>query len=54
MYVACEGLSNLGHGPNQPTATIIGDYSVTYHHGTLLILSLVEAQEIDHFDQNLA
>ena len=25
VYVACEGLSDLGHGPNQPTATIIGD-----------------------------
>ena len=30
VYVACEGLSDLGHGPNQPTATIIGGYSA-YH-----------------------
>ena len=56
MYVACEGLSDLGHGPNQPTAPIIGEYSASYHHGRL-ILTLVEAR-IDHFpapgDQNLA
>ena len=30
-YVACEGLSDLGHGPNQPTATIIGEYSASCH-----------------------
>src|SRR6056300_1714730 len=45
-YVACEGLSDLGHGPNQPTATIIGWYSASYHHGTV-ILTLVVAR-IDH------
>ena len=28
-------LSDLGNGPNQPTATIIGEYSASYHHGTL-------------------
>ena len=26
MYEACEGLSDLGHGPNQPTASIIGEF----------------------------
>ena len=36
MYVACEGLSDLGNGPNQPTATIIGEHSASYHHGALL------------------
>ena len=43
VYVACEGLSDLGHGPNQPTATIIGEYSASYHHGTP-ILSLVKVR----------
>ena len=52
VYAACEGLSDLVHGPNQPTATIIGEYSASYHHGTL-ILTLVIAQ-IDPSDQNLA
>ena len=52
VYVACEGLSDLGHGPNQPTATIIGWYSASYHHGTV-ILTLVVAR-IDPSDQNLA
>ena len=52
VHVACEGLSDLGHGHNQPTATIIGEYSASYHHGTL-ILTLIRAR-IDHPDQNLA
>ena len=52
MYVACEGLTDLGHGHNQPTATIIGEHSASYHHGTL-ILTLVIAR-IDLSDQNLA
>ena len=26
---------DLGHGPNKPTATIIGEYSASYHHGAL-------------------
>ena len=34
MYVACEGgLSELGNGPNKPTATIICEYSTSYHDG---------------------
>ena len=28
-------LSDLGHGPNKPTATIIGEYTASYHHGAL-------------------
>jgi hypothetical protein len=35
-----------------PTATIIGEYSASYHHGTP-ILTLDKAQ-IDPSDQNLA
>ena len=35
MYDACEGLSDLGNGPNKPTATIIGEYSASYHDGAL-------------------
>ena len=52
VYVACEGLSDLGHGPNQPTATIIGEYSASYHHGAL-IFTLVRVR-ISGSDQNLA
>ena len=29
VYVACEGLSDLGNGPNKPTSTIIGEYSAS-------------------------
>jgi len=35
-YYTCEGLSDLAHGPNQPSATIIGEYSASYHHGALV------------------
>ena len=52
VYVACEGLSYLGNGPNQPTATIIGEYSDSYHHGAL-IFTLVRAR-ISGSHQNLA
>ena len=52
VYVGCEGLSDLNHGPNQPTATIIGEYSASYHHGAL-ISTLVRAR-ISGSDQNLA
>ena len=44
VYVACEGLSDLGIGPNQPTATIIAEYSASYHHGALTF-TLVRARE---------
>ena len=53
MYVASEGLTDLGHGRNQPTATIIGEYSVSCHHGTL-ILTVVFARIDPSSDQNLA
>ena len=52
VYVACEGLSDLGNGPNQPTTTIIGEYSDSYHHGAL-IFTLARAR-ISGSDQNLA
>jgi len=40
VYAACQGLSDLGNGPNQPTATIIGEYSASLQHAAP-ILSLV-------------
>ena len=55
MYVACEGLSDLGHGRNQPTATIIGQYIASYHDGApILILVVVQIDPSLAFDQNLA
>ena len=35
-YYTCEGLSDLANGPNQPSATLIGEYSASYHHGALI------------------
>ena len=52
MHVACEGLSDLGIGPNKPTATIIGGYSASLQDGAL-ILSLVRARN-SGFDKNIA
>ena len=52
MYVACEGMSDLGNGPNKPTATIIGQYSASSHDGAL-ILSLVRVRNSGS-DKNLA
>ena len=52
MYAAYEGLSDLGHGHNKPSATIIGEYSASCHHGAL-IFTLVRAR-ISDSDQNLA
>ena len=45
MCVAGEELSDLGNGngPNQPTATIIGQHSASYHHGALTF-TLVRAR----------
>ena len=43
MHVACEGLSDLGNGPNKPTATIIGEYSASLQDAAL-ILSLVRVR----------
>ena len=41
MHVACEGLSDLANGPNKPTATIIGEYSASFHHGTLILTMVI-------------
>ena len=48
----CRGLSDLGIGPNKPTATIIGEYSASYHHGALI--STWFRARISGSDQNLA
>ena len=37
VYVACKGLSDLGNGPNKPTATIIGGYSASLQDGALIL-----------------
>ena len=47
-----KGLSDLGNGPNKPTATIIGVYSASYHDGAL-IFTLVKAR-ISGSGKNLA
>ena len=52
VYEVCEGLSDLGNGPNKPTATIIGEYSASLQGGAL-ILSLVRARNSGS-DKNLA
>ena len=52
VHVACEGLSDLGHGPNQPTATIIGEHSASYYDGALT--STWFRVRISGSDQNLA
>ena len=52
MYVAFEGLSDLGNGPNQPSPTIIGEYSASYYDD-VLISTLVVAS-IPGSDRNLA
>ena len=52
MYAACQGLSDLGNGPNQPTATIMGEDSASLQHAAL-ILSLVRARN-SGFDKNIA
>ena len=52
MYVAYKGLSDLGNGPNKPTATIIGEYSAALQDGAV-ILSLVRVR-ISGSDKNLA
>ena len=52
MHVACKGLSDLGDGPNKPTASIIGEYSASLQGGAL-ILSLVRARNSGS-EKNLA
>ena len=51
MYVACEGLTDLGIGHNKPTATIIGGYSASLQGGAL-ILSLVHQKAISGYSVN--
>ena len=46
VYIACEGLPELGHGHNQPTATIIGEYSASYHNGNHWYLLLWSGREL--------
>ena len=53
MYVACKGLSDLGNGPNKPTATIIGEFSASLQDAALLF-TLVRARIISDSDKNLA
>ena len=36
VYVACKGLSDLGNGPNKPTATIIGECSASLQDAALV------------------
>ena len=50
MCVACEGLSDLGHGPNKPPATVNGEYSASYHDGAL-IYPLAPRQESQDLTQ---
>ena len=38
QHTACEGLSDLGIGPNKPAATIIGESSAPYNDGALTYL----------------
>ena len=53
MYVACEGLSDLGNGPNKSTATIIGEYSASLQDAALVLFTLDIARFSDS-DKNLA
>ena len=46
MYVACEGMSDLGNGPNKPTATIIGECSDSLQDAAL-VFTLVRARISD-------
>ena len=46
VYVACKGLSDLGNGPNKPTATIIGEYSASLQDAAL-VFTLVRTRISD-------
>ena len=52
MCVACKGLSDLGNGPNKPTATIIGECSASLQDAAL-VFTLVGVR-ISDSDKNLA
>ena len=51
-YTTCEGMSDLGDGPNKPSASIIGEYYAPYHDGALT--STWFRVRISGSDQNLA
>ena len=54
VYAACKGLSDLGNGPNKPTATIIGECSASLQDAAL-VFTLVRARISDSYkNQNLA
>ena len=46
VYVACNGLSDLGNGPNKPTATIICECSASLQ-GAALVVTLVRVRISD-------
>ena len=52
MYVACEGLSDLSHGSNKPTATIIGEYSASLQDAALVFT--LDIARFSDSDKNLA
>ena len=52
VYVACKGLSDLGNGPNKPTATIFCEYNASLQDAAL-VFTLVRAR-ISDSDNNLA
>ena len=52
VYVACKGLSDLGNGPNKPTATIIGEYSASSHLEALVFT--LDIARFSDSDKNLA
>ena len=52
VCVACKGLSDLGNGPNKPTATIIGEFSASLQDAAL-VFTLVGVR-ISDSDKNLA
>ena len=38
VYAACKEWSDIGNGPNKPTATTIGEYSASYHGALIFTL----------------
>ena len=50
MYVACKGMSDLGNGPNKPTATIIGEYSASLQDAALVFT--LDIARFSDSDQN--
>ena len=52
VYVACKGLPDLGNGPNQPTGTIIGEYSASLQDAALVFT--LDIARFSDSDKNLA